>query len=1052
MASPPPPWATLKEPPTSSSPVPSNDDELEHVLPNATRVKRKARNTAATPSSSSAKPAKLPRLHLDATDAVNRSLGTTSMPQAQRRATHHFDSRDLPSTKPSLVEHVLMRKSNTSAATRIVRRKNRDKKPCLSPTPSSPPAAKRSNTIHAAGPSRHHASGSTSLPSAPPLRKQPSKPEVIVISDDDEPPSVSAPPKFAVSKGKAKASSVSSKGKTKSGPIDSIELTDSSSSLPSPSALLKAKPLQTYPIFKFAGKTKPQNRKARENCPTRVIKEEGREVLEILDTSEEESVVIPSSSSLAQPRAARTLPFPATHAAVPPSDNPRKSSSDAVDSYIDDLLTSIVAAQSVSITSHNSPPATRDTTKNATIDSSPPSRTFTPIEDHRTMPQPLPRRSLIGRSLAASPIIEAHITSDIAPNVPEDGVLPVFSSSSRIEDNLHKLTPSPPVGRPISTNGPLVTSDRGSTPPSDRSNSSSGLDGLRELVRRSRLEAKSRIQSHSLEAPSVALSSASEVENDLGISSLVYPDAELSTSDILDTREPSRDVVSGSEPPSPPASSDADSMPATSPVRVPEPEDESALESVPDITDAVEDESEFELEYWDEPRKAELPSASCVASGSEVTTLEAGLQKKPESIETSSTAGADIAPITAAKDKAPFRPSTGVQDVLALFEEYYEPASSVPEAASKTPDKDIVDELQALEMIHVHSPSRSPSPFVPSTDHRLVLTSSKTLGGNPVFTWQDVVSDLANFKQPCKLAKNIPHSLQDYINRMDAWHRSLPGMRTVLEAAIGENTAEDEPNAPPISIVNNFDDEPCPPWEFYYTNLMWHDEGVPPPDMTGLKGNSAPGAGNSRLILPTTPGGDSSTRTFPSSSVMICAAVTTIVETGLFSMVGRVFAGSKKIYDGTFLGIYSGELLTEEVAEERGKKYNKFGRTYLFDLDFYFLREGKGKEEGKQEEEWEPKYVVDAYHAGNFTRFLNHSCSPNARLNAVYINESNIDKPLLAIFACKDIEPGAEICFSYSGNYDEEDLEEQAERVVKGDAIYERCMCGAKNCTGIMFD
>lgn len=55
---------------------------------------------------------------------------------------------------------------------------------------------------------------------------------------------------------------------------------------------------------------------------------------------------------------------------------------------------------------------------------------------------------------------------------------------------------------------------------------------------------------------------------------------------------------------------------------MPEPEDESALESVPDITDAVEDESEFELEYWDEPRKAELPSASCVASGSEVTTLE----------------------------------------------------------------------------------------------------------------------------------------------------------------------------------------------------------------------------------------------------------------------------------------------------------------------------------------------------------------------------------------------------------------------------------------------
>ena len=29
----------------------------------------------------------------------------------------------------------------------------------------------------------------------------------------------------------------------------------------------------------------------------------------------------------------------------------------------------------------------------------------------------------------------------------------------------------------------------------------------------------------------------------------------------------------------------------------------------------------------------------------------------------------------------------------------------------------------------------------------------------------------------------------------------------MLEAAIGENTAEDEPNAPPISIVNNCDDD-----------------------------------------------------------------------------------------------------------------------------------------------------------------------------------------------------------------------------------------------------
>lgn len=38
-------------------------------------------------------------------------------------------------------------------------------------------------------------------------------------------------------------------------------------------------------------------------------------------------------------------------------------------------------------------------------------------------------------------------------------------------------------------------------------------------------------------------------------------------------------------------------------------------------------------------------------------------------------------------------------------------------------------------------------------------------------------------------------------------------------------------------------------------------------------------------------------------------------------------------------------------------KYNKFGRTYLFDLDFHHLKKGN--------KNWETMYVVDAYHAGN---------------------------------------------------------------------------------------
>lgn len=44
--------------------------------------------------------------------------------------------------------------------------------------------------------------------------------------------------------------------------------------------------------------------------------------------------------------------------------------------------------------------------------------------------------------------------------------------------------------------------------------------------------------------------------------------------------------------------------------------------------------------------------------------------------------------------------------------------------------------------------------------------------------------------------------------------------------------------------------------------------------------------------------------------------------------------------------------------------YNKFGRTYLFQLDFYHLRPTEGSA-GGDDDEWQTKYVIDAYHAGN---------------------------------------------------------------------------------------
>lgn len=52
--------------------------------------------------------------------------------------------------------------------------------------------------------------------------------------------------------------------------------------------------------------------------------------------------------------------------------------------------------------------------------------------------------------------------------------------------------------------------------------------------------------------------------------------------------------------------------------------------------------------------------------------------------------------------------------------------------------------------------------------------------------------------------------------------------RDIFESWILQSTL-DEPNAPPISVKNTVDEEPCPDWEFFYTNKMVRGDGVPKP-------------------------------------------------------------------------------------------------------------------------------------------------------------------------------------------------------------------------------
>ncbi len=88
-----------------------------------------------------------------------------------------------------------------------------------------------------------------------------------------------------------------------------------------------------------------------------------------------------------------------------------------------------------------------------------------------------------------------------------------------------------------------------------------------------------------------------------------------------------------------------------------------------------------------------------------------------------------------------------------------------------------------------------------------------------------------------QLAENIPHDLHDRLNALPTSARQAGNMQVLIfEAEIRHNTVVDEPQAPPIAIINEVDDEPTPPLEFYYSNLMWHGKGVPKPDYDNLQG------------------------------------------------------------------------------------------------------------------------------------------------------------------------------------------------------------------------
>lgn len=132
---------------------------------------------------------------------------------------------------------------------------------------------------------------------------------------------------------------------------------------------------------------------------------------------------------------------------------------------------------------------------------------------------------------------------------------------------------------------------------------------------------------------------------------------------------------------------------------------------------------------------------------------------------------------------------------------------------------------------------------------------------------------------------------------------------------------------------------------------------------------------------------------------------------------------------GKVMGTYTGKLVRREDIDNLPHEHHG----YLFDLDCTEI---------KDDENLGEKYTVDSYFCGNWTRFVNHSCSPNmAVFSVVYDTIPIVNMPYVAFVACRDIPAGTELTIDYQPYWDE-DMSPTAKRAA------ERCKCGSRQCRG----
>ena len=73
---------------------------------------------------------------------------------------------------------------------------------------------------------------------------------------------------------------------------------------------------------------------------------------------------------------------------------------------------------------------------------------------------------------------------------------------------------------------------------------------------------------------------------------------------------------------------------------------------------------------------------------------------------------------------------------------------------------------------------------------------------------------------------------------------------------------------------------------------------------------------------------------------------------------------------GSYLFDYTGEIIDDNTAENRAAIYDNRGFNYLYDMKY---------ENSEEDLSIRQSFTIDACFFGNESRFVNHSCQPNAQ-------------------------------------------------------------------------